>query len=174
MMYLAYKVNKQGDTIQPWHNPFPVWNQSVVPRPGLTVASVKPHTGFSAVRLGGLIFPSLEEFSTVGCDPPNQSLWHSQKSRCFPETLLLYLWSKGCQQFDLWFICLSKSSLNIWKFSVHVLLKPDLENFEHWMKIIESSAISSWQIDGETMETVTDFILGGLQNHCRWWLQPLN
>ena len=27
---------------------------------------------------------------------------------------------------------------------------------------------TSWQIDGETMETVIDFILGGLQNHCRW------
>ena len=29
--------------------------------------------------------------------------------------------------------------------------------------------ITSWQIDGETMETVRDFILGGLQNHCRWY-----
>ena len=28
--------------------------------------------------------------------------------------------------------------------------------------------ITSWQIDGETMETVTDYIFGGLQNHCRW------
>ena len=34
--------------------------------------------------------------------------------------------------------------------------------------IMTSSPITSWQIDGETMETVTDFILGGLQNHCRW------
>ena len=33
-------------------------------------------------------------------------------------------------------------------------------------KIIASSPITSWQIDGETMETVTDFL--GLQNHCRW------
>ena len=32
-----------------------------------------------------------------------------------------------------------------------------------------SSPITSWQIDGETMETVRDFIFGGLQNHCRWW-----
>ena len=39
-------------------------------------------------------------------------------------------------------------------------------------KIMESSPITSWQIDGETMETVTDFILGGLQNHCRWLVQP--
>ena len=35
-------------------------------------------------------------------------------------------------------------------------------------KIMASSPITSWQIDGETMETVTDFIFGGLQNHCRW------
>ena len=34
-------------------------------------------------------------------------------------------------------------------------------------KIMASSPISSWQIDGETMETVKDYILG-LQNHCRW------
>ena len=32
----------------------------------------------------------------------------------------------------------------------------------------------SWQIDGESAETVADFILGGLQNYCRWWLQPWN
>ena len=36
------------------------------------------------------------------------------------------------------------------------------------MKIMESGLITSWEIDGETVETVTDFILGGLQNHCRW------
>ena len=41
-------------------------------------------------------------------------------------------------------------------------------------KIMASSPITSWQIDGETVETVADFILGGLQNHCRWWLQPWN
>ena len=35
-------------------------------------------------------------------------------------------------------------------------------------KIMASSSISSWQIDGEMMETLRDFILGGLQNHYRW------
>ena len=35
-------------------------------------------------------------------------------------------------------------------------------------KIIESCLITSWQIHGEKVETVSDFILGGLQNHCRW------
>ena len=35
-------------------------------------------------------------------------------------------------------------------------------------KIMATDPITSWQIDGETMETVRDFIFGGLQNHCRW------
>ena len=35
-------------------------------------------------------------------------------------------------------------------------------------KIMASGPITSWQIDGETVETMRDFILGGLQNHCRW------
>ena len=40
-------------------------------------------------------------------------------------------------------------------------------------KIMASHPITSWQIDGETVETVTDYF-GGLQNHCRWCLQPRN
>ena len=36
------------------------------------------------------------------------------------------------------------------------------------MKIMASGPITSWEIDGETMETVRDFILGGLPNHCRF------
>ena len=44
MMYSAYKLNKQGDNIQPWHTPFPIWNQSVVPCPVLTVVSWHAYT----------------------------------------------------------------------------------------------------------------------------------
>ena len=51
----------------------------------------------------------------------------------FSETLLLFRWSNRCWQFGIsgsspFF----KSSLNIWKFTVHILLKPGLENFEHY------------------------------------------
>ena len=35
-------------------------------------------------------------------------------------------------------------------------------------KIVASGPIISWEIDGKTVETVSDFIFGGLQNHCRW------
>ena len=49
-------------------------------------------------------------------------------------------------------------------------LKLNIQKF----KIVASGPIPSWQIGGETVETVTDFSLEGLQNHCRWWLQPWN
>ena len=39
-------------------------------------------------------------------------------------------------------------------------------------KIMTFGPITSWEIDGETVETVSDFIFGGLQNHSRWCLQP--
>ena len=40
------------------------------------------------------------------------------------------------------------------------------------MKILVSGLTTSWQINGEIMEMVTDFIFLGSKNHCRWWLQP--
>ena len=40
-------------------------------------------------------------------------------------------------------------------------------------KIMPSGPITAWQIDGETVETVTDYFFG-LHNHCRLWLQPWN
>ena len=55
MIYSEYKLNNQGDNIQLWRTPFPIWNQSVVPCPVLTVASW-PEYGFSRGRSGGLVF----------------------------------------------------------------------------------------------------------------------
>ena len=72
MMYSAYKLNKQGNNIQPWRTPFLIWNQSVVLC--LVLLLLDLHTDFSGGRSGGLVFPSLEEFSTVCCDPHSQSL----------------------------------------------------------------------------------------------------
>ena len=47
--------------------------------------------------------------------------------------------------------------------SEKVVLKLNIQK----TKIMDSDSITSWQVDGETMETVTDYFLG-LQNHCRW------
>ena len=57
-----------------------------------------------------------------------------------------------------------KSLLKVKEESVKVGLKLNIQK----TKIMASGPITSWQIDGETVETVSDFIFGGLQNHCRW------
>ena len=55
MMYSSYKLNKQGDNIQPWCTPFPIWNQSVVPCSVLTAASWPAYRFLkSQVRLSGI------------------------------------------------------------------------------------------------------------------------
>ena len=65
MMYFAYKLNKQGDNIQPWPTPFPIWNQSVVPCPVLAVASwpayrfLKRQVRWSGIPISWRIFHSL-------------------------------------------------------------------------------------------------------------------
>ena len=50
MMYPAYKLNKQGENIQPWWTPFPIWNQSFVSCPVLTVTSWPAYKNFSGGR----------------------------------------------------------------------------------------------------------------------------
>ena len=57
-----------------------------------------------------------------------------------------------------------KSLLKVKEESGKVGLKLNIQK----TKIMESGPITSWEIDGETVETVSDFISGGLQNHCRW------
>ena len=59
---------------------------------------------------------------------------------------------------------LKSSLMKVKKESEKVDLKLNIQK----MKIIASGPITSWEIDGETVETMSDFILGGLQNHCRW------
>ena len=65
MMYSAYKLNKQHDNIQPWRTPFPIWNQSVVPCPVLTVASwpayrfLRRQVKWSGIPISWRIFHSL-------------------------------------------------------------------------------------------------------------------
>ena len=58
MMYSVYKLNKQGDNIQPWRTPFPIWNQSVVPCPVLTVASWPAHRFLNDFLFNGIVIRS--------------------------------------------------------------------------------------------------------------------
>ena len=69
MIYSAYKLNKQGDNIQPWWTPFPIWNQSV-PCPVLTVTSWPAYKFLSRqVRWSGILI-SLKIFHSL--------LWSTQ------------------------------------------------------------------------------------------------
>ena len=110
------------------------------------------HIGFSRVRSGGLIFRSLSEFSIVYCDPHSQRLWHSQQSRnrCFSGTLLLFDDPEDVGNLISGSSAFSKPRLNIWKFTLHVLLKPGLENFEHYFPRVwdECSCVVVWAFFG--------------------------
>ena len=123
MMYSAYKLNKQGDNIQPWHTPFPIWNQSVVPCPVLTVASWPAYKVLQVVWYSHLLknFPQFVVIHTVkGFGIVNKAVDIFLELPCFfddPGDVGNLI--SGSSSF-------SKSSWNIWKFTVHILLKPGL------------------------------------------------
>ena len=132
MMCSAYNLNKQGDSIQPWRPPISIWNQSVVPCPVLTVASwlayrfLRRQFRWSGIPISWIfhsfVMHTVEgfsivieaevdvflEFSFIFCDPVDVGNLISGSS------------------------AFSKSSLIIWKFTVHMLLMPRLENFRHY------------------------------------------
>ena len=146
-MYSAFKLNKQSDNIQPWCTPFAVWNQSVVSCLVLTVASwpayrfLRRQVSWSGIPVSWRIFQfvvihtvkgfgivskaEIDVFLELSCffdDPTDDSL------------------TSGSSAF-------SKSSLNVWKFMVCVLLKPGLENFEHYFASMwdECNCVVVWR-----------------------------
>ena len=89
----------------------------------------------------------------VCCDPQCQRLWHSQESRngFFSETLLLFRWSNGCWHLISGSSAFFKTSLNIWKFTVHtLLLKYGLGNFGHYFTRVwdECNCVVVWAFLG--------------------------
>ena len=133
MMYSAYKLNKQGDNKQPWHTPLPIWNQSVVPCPSsncyfLTCIQISQQAG-QAIWYSHLFqnFPQLVVIHTVKCfGMVDKAVDVFLELSCFFEDPIdVGNLTSGSSAF-------SRSSLNIWKFLVHILLKPGLENFEHY------------------------------------------
>ena len=79
MIYSAYKFNKQVTNIQPWHTPFPIRNQSIVPCPVLTVASWPAlQISQEAGKVVWYWYSHLLKNFPVCCDPPGQRLWCSQ------------------------------------------------------------------------------------------------
>ena len=133
MMYYAYKLNKQGDNIQPWHTPFPIWNQSVVPCPVLTVASwpayrfLRRQVKWSGIPISFRIFQFVVIHTVKGFGIVSKA-----EIDVFLELSYFSSDPADVGNFISGSSAFSKISLNIWKFTVHVLLKPGLENFEHY------------------------------------------
>ena len=89
--------------MQPWRTPFPIWNQSVVPRPVLTVASWPADRFLRRQDRWSGIPISLRIFHSLLWSTQSKALAQSVKrSRCFSGTLVLFRWSHRCWQFDLW------------------------------------------------------------------------
>ena len=138
MIYSAYKLMKQGDSIQPWHTPFPILRQSIF----LCLEQCN--------YCNYCFLPCIQVSLEAG-----KVIWYSHLFQNFPQFIVIHAF-KG---FDIvneadvflgfsWFFCdpavvgnlisgfsaFSKSSLYLWKFSVHIQLKPSLKDFEHYLQ----------------------------------------
>ena len=133
MMYCACKLNKQSDNIQPWCTPFPIWSQSIVPCPVLNFASwpacrfLRRQVRWSGITISFRIFQFVVIHTVKGFGLVNKA-----KVDVFLELSCFFTYPTDLGNLICGSSAFSKSSLNIWKFLVHVLLKPDLENFEHY------------------------------------------
>ena len=121
MMYSAYKLSKQGDNIQPWHTPFPIWNQSIVPCLVLTVGFL---TCIQVSQEAGKV------------------VWYSHLLKNFPQFIVIHT-VKGFQ-----FSSVTQSYLTLCDpmdcstpgFPVHHQLpKPTQTNFHHFGDAIQPS-----------------------------------
>ena len=150
-MYSAYKLNNQGDNIQPWCTPFPVWNQSVVPCPTLTIASwpaytfLKRQVRWSGIPMSFRIFHFIVIHTVKGFGIVNKA-----EIDVFLELSCFFHDPADVGNVISGSSAFSKTSLNIWKFTVHVFLKPDLENFEHYFTSVwgECSCVVIWTFVG--------------------------
>ena len=81
MMYSTYKLYKQGDNIQPWHTPFPIWNQSIVSCPVLTVVSWPAYSFIrKQIRWSGIPI-SLRMFHSLLWSTQSKALAQSMKQK---------------------------------------------------------------------------------------------
>ena len=132
MVYSVYKLNKQGDNIQSWCTPFPIWNQSIVPCPVLTVASWRAYRFLrKQIRWSGIPI-SLRIFNSLLWSTLSKALMKSIKHLFFWNALSFFYDPTDVGHLVSGSSDFSKFSLCIWKFSVHGLLKPGLENFENY------------------------------------------
>ena len=123
MMYSAEKLNKQGDNIQPWHTPFPIWNQSVVPCPVLTVVSWPAYISQEA----------------------GQVVWYSHLLRNFPQFIVIHT-VKG-------FGIVNKAEIDVFlELSCFFHDPADVGNFISGSSVFSKSSMNIWKFSSYTVE----------------------
>ena len=138
--------------MQPWGAPFPIWNQSVAPCPVLTVASwpayrfLRKQVRWSWYSHLFQNFPQFVVIHTV----KGFGIVNKAEIDVFLEFSCFFNDSTDAGNLISGSSAFSKSSLNIWKFSVHILLKPSLENFEHYFTSVwdECNCVVVWAFFG--------------------------
>ena len=116
MLYTAYTLNKQGDSIQPWHVPFPIWNQSVVPCPVLTAYRfLKRQVTWSGISNHFQNFPQFIVIHTV----KGFGIVNKADVDVFLELSCFFDNPTDIDNLISGSSAFSKSSLNIWKFLLY-------------------------------------------------------
>ena len=137
MNHYAHTLNKQSDNIQPWCTPFPICNQFVVWYLVLTVASWPTYRFLMGqVKRSGIpIFWRILQFVMM-YTVKGLGIINKAEVDVFLEFSCSFYDPMDVENLISGSSAFYKSSLNIWKFSVHILLKPSLENFEHYFSIV--------------------------------------
>ena len=130
IMYSAYKLNKQGNNIQPCHTPFPILNQSVVPCLVLAAASQLAHRFLRRQICYFLLFKNSPQF-IVTHTVKGFSIVSETELDVFLEFSYFPYDPMNVGNLISGSSAFSESSLYPWKFLVHLLLKPSLNDFEH-------------------------------------------
>ena len=133
-MYSACKLNKQGDNIQPWCTPFLICNQFIVPCPVLAIASwpayrfLRRQVRQSGILISLRIFHSLLWSTVKGIKVVNEA-----EVDVFLEFSCFFCDPADFGNLISGFSAFSKPNLCIWKFLIHILLKPSLKDFEYYL-----------------------------------------
>ena len=176
MIYFAYKLIKQGDIyIQPWRTHLPIWNQSVVPCPVLTVASwpayrvLRRQVRCSGILISFRIFQFIVIHTVKGFGIVNKA-----EIDVFLELSCFFDDPADVGDLISGSSAYSKTSLNIWKFTVHVLLKPGLENFEHYFPSVwdEGNCVAVYIHKNGNLEVTDHFLRKKLLFHYWYMQQP--
>ena len=151
MMYSAYKLNKQGDNIKAWCTPFPVLNQSVVPCLVLMVASCLAYKFLRRqIRWSGIpISKNFPQFVVIHSVKVFSVVNEAEVDVCLKFPCFFYD-STDVGNLISGSSAFSKPILYVWKFSVHVLMKPNLKDFEHNLASMwnECNCMVIWTVFG--------------------------